>query len=197
VWLTLEGCSAVSRQGTSICEVPPILVLEGREPLPNEHILAIEGTIDGTAFSCEPTCRIELQATDGDGVRMEFWAWSSYGDSSPAFTAQVRVAQAAENNPDDHFWYIDVLSTQWQGVRTASCSATGPFPLVDDRRRPARRAKDSHHDIVHLSGQPVLQGVVDASARQTADSCQKAARTRAAWRQHAARSRNGRTSSTR
>ena len=131
VWLTLEGCSAVSRQGTSICEVPPILVLEGREPLPNEHILAIEGTIDGTAFSCEPTCKIELQATDDDGLTMEFWAWSSYGDSSPAFTAQVRVAQAAENNPDDHFWYIDVLSTQWQGVRTASCSATwDSFPPV-------------------------------------------------------------------
>ena len=33
VWMTLEGCSAVSRLGTSICEVPPILVLEGREPL--------------------------------------------------------------------------------------------------------------------------------------------------------------------
>jgi hypothetical protein len=170
VWLTLEGCSAVSRLGTSICEVPPILVLEGREPLPNEHILAVEGTIDGTAFSCEPTCKIELQATDDDGVTVEFWAWSSYGDSSPAFTAQVRVAQAAENNPDDHFWYMDVLSTQWQGVRTASCSATwdsfppvgGPPAWLSSPREEGQLTSDIPYN--YLAANLILQGVVDASA---------------------------------
>ena len=169
VWLSLEGCNAVSRVGTSICELPPILVLEGREPLPNEQILSIEGTFDGAPFACEPTCRLQLQATDGDGAKVQFWAWSSYGDSSPLFTAQVRVAQSDENNPDDTSWYIDVLSSQWQGVRLATCSeAWDVFPPVGGP--PAwlsspREDSDLTSDIPYnyLSANLILQGVVDAS----------------------------------
>src|SRR5512140_2028042 len=82
VALTLEGCDAVSRAGTNICENAPILVLTGQEPLPNEHIVAIEGTMDGQPFACDPTCKMVLSPTDSDGVALEFWAWSSYGDSS-------------------------------------------------------------------------------------------------------------------
>ncbi|HEY5983487.1 MAG TPA: hypothetical protein VIU38_08435 [Anaerolineales bacterium] len=169
VWLSLEGCSSVSRQGTSICETPPVLVLEGREPLPNEHILKIEGTIDGTAFTCDPTCRIELQPTDADGVAMEFWAWSSYGDTSPVFTAQVRVAQTSDGNPDQHFWYIDVLSSQWKGVRLASCSAIwdsfppvgGPPAWLSSPRDPADLTSDIPYN--YLAANLILQGAVDAS----------------------------------
>ncbi len=52
VWLSLEGCESVSRSGTNICEAIPQLVLKGEEPLPNEHILRIEGTMDGQPFTC-------------------------------------------------------------------------------------------------------------------------------------------------
>ena len=170
VWLSLEGCNSVSRIGTSICEAPPVLVLEGREPLPNEHILSIEGTVDGAAFACEPTCRLEFQVTDTDGASLEFWAWSSYGDSSPPFKAQVRVAQAYENNPDQPSWYIDVLSTQWQGVRTASCSATwdsfapvgGPPAWLSSPRDRAELTSDIPYNF--LAANLIRQGVADASA---------------------------------
>ena len=169
VWLSLEGCSAVSRIGTSICETPPILILEGREPLPDQQILRIEGTVDGTPFICDPTCRLELQATDADGASLEFWAWSSYGDSSPVFKAQVRVALADENNPDQSSWYIDVLSTQWQGVRIASCSATwdsfppvgGPPAWLSSPRDAAELTSDIPYN--YLAANLILQGVVDAS----------------------------------
>ena len=169
VWLSLEGCSAVSRMGTSICETTPVLVLEGREPLPNEHILGIEGTVDGTPFTCDPTCRLELQATDADGLSLEFWAWSSYGDSSPLFKAQVRVAQAGEDNPDDSSWYIDVLSSQWRGVRLASCSAIwdsfppvgGPPEWLGSPREESELTSDIPYN--YLSANLILQGVVDAS----------------------------------
>ena len=56
VWLSLEGCDSVSRAGTNICENTPILVLTGQEPLPNEHILRIEGTMDGEPFRCDAIC---------------------------------------------------------------------------------------------------------------------------------------------
>jgi hypothetical protein len=170
VWLSLEGCDSVSRAGTNICETDPILVLQGEEPLPNEHILRIEGTMNGEPFSCDPTCRLRLSPTDPAGVALQFWAWSSYGDSSQIFTAQVRVATANENNPDQASFYVDVLSGQWKGVRIASCSDTwNTFPPVGGP--PAwlstpQDASELSSDIPYsyLSANLILQGAVDASA---------------------------------
>ena len=52
---------------------------------------------------------------------IQFWANSSYGDSSEVFDALVRVAVADAGDPDRSFWYVDVLSSQWMGVPVASC----------------------------------------------------------------------------
>jgi hypothetical protein len=169
VSITLEGCDSVSRAGTNICQNDPVLVLTGQEPLPNEHIVGIEGTMDGQPFACDPVCKMRLSPTDADGVALQFWAWSSYGDSSNVFTAQVRVAQAADNNPDQNSLYVDVLSSQWQGVRLASCADTwGTFPPVGGP--PAwlstpQDASELSSDIPYsyLSANLILQGVVDAS----------------------------------
>ena len=68
-----------------------------------------------------PMCRLRLPATDEDGFTIQFWAYSSYGDSSEVFDAQIRVAQTNAGNPDQAFWYVDVLSNQWVGVPVASC----------------------------------------------------------------------------
>jgi hypothetical protein len=170
IWLSLQGCDAVSRAGTNICEKQPILVLRGQEPLPNEHITQIEGTIDGKPFSCDAVCKLKLVPTDSDGVLLQFWAWSSYGDSSEVFTAQVRVAQAKVNNPDQTSLYVDVLSSQWKGVRLASCADTwNVFPPVGGP--PAwlstpQDASELSSDIPYsyLSANLILQGAVDASA---------------------------------
>ena len=170
VWLSLEGCDPVSRFWTNVCETAPILVLKGEEPLPNEHILGIEGTMDGESFTCDATCKLQLAPTDVNGVTLEFWAWSSYGDSSQVFKAQVRVAPADENNPDQSSFYVDVLSSQWKGVRIASCSATwDSFPPVGGP--PAwlstpKEASDLSSDIPYnyLSANLILEGIVDASS---------------------------------
>ncbi len=168
VWLSLEDCNAVTRSGTNICENTPILVLQGEEPLPNEHILKIEGTMDGTPFTCDPTCKLKLGPTDPNGVDLEFWAWSSYGDSSLQFSAQVRVAQDSVGNPDQPSYYVDVLSSQWRGVKIASCSATwdtfppvgGPPAWLSTPDDPAALTSDIPYN--YLSANLILQGVVDA-----------------------------------
>ncbi len=170
VWLSLQGCDSVSRSGTNICETPPILELKGEEPLPNQHILRIEGTMDGQPFTCAVDCQLQLSPTDATGVKMTFWAWSSYGDSSQVFGAQVRVATASDNNPDQPSWYVDVLSSQWKGVRIASCSDTwNSFPPVggppDWLSTPAD-ASELSSDIPYnyLSANLILQGAVDAGS---------------------------------
>jgi len=169
VWVSLEGCDSVSTEGTNICESAPILVLTGEEPLPDQHIVGVQGTFDGTPFNCDPTCRLELSATDADGADVKFWAWSSYGDSTPVLDAQVRVAPADVNNPDQTSWYVDVLSSQWQGTPNASCSATwdslppvgGPPEWLSTPADPAQLSSDIPYN--YLSANLILQGAVDAS----------------------------------
>ena len=169
VEMSLENCAGVTRSGTNICESPPILVLKGIEPLPNEHIVRIEGTMDGQSFTCDPNCKLRLAPTDNNGVKLEFWAWSSYGDTSPAFTAQVRVATADEGNPDQPSWYVDVLSSQWKGTPNASCSVIwdsfppvgGPPEWLSTPQDPSELTSDIPYN--YLSANLILQGVVDAS----------------------------------
>ena len=170
VWLSLDGCDSVSRIGTNICETPPVLVLTGEEPLPDQHILRIEGTVDNQPFTCDGVCKLQLEPTDSDGATIVFWAWSSYGDSSQVFKAQVRIALDNTTNPDQPSYYVDVLSTQWKGVRVASCSDVwdsfppvgGPPDWLSTPRDPAELNSDIPYS--YLSANLILQGAVDASA---------------------------------
>ncbi|GAB4426943.1 MAG: hypothetical protein Kow002_16060 [Anaerolineales bacterium] len=130
-FISIDNCEPVESTHTHLCESHPILVITGHEPLPEERITRIAGTVDGVEFACDNPCRLQLAETDEDGVLIEFWVFSSYGDSSEAYTAQARVAKTTEGNPDQTFWYADVLSTQWEGIRVATCADSWEaFPPV-------------------------------------------------------------------
>jgi hypothetical protein len=132
VQVTLENCNPIHTSFTSICELEPILVLTGIEPLQEYSIISIEGLYSGQAFNCGPTCRLRLPVTNDEIIPLQFWAYSSYGDSSEVFEAQIRVATRDEGNPDQPFyWYVDVLSSQWAGVPIATCVETwGVLPPI-------------------------------------------------------------------
>ncbi|HSL44386.1 MAG TPA: hypothetical protein VK897_13200 [Anaerolineales bacterium] len=131
VQVTLENCDPVYTSSTSICSSEPILVLTGIEPLTDYQITSIEGVYEGQPFMCDAVCRLQLPVTDEDGVVLQFWANSSYGDTSELFDALVRVAVTDAGDPDRLFWYADVLSSQWVGVPVASCvEAWGTLPPV-------------------------------------------------------------------
>jgi hypothetical protein len=179
VWVSLEGCAP--RSSTHFCENQPVLVLSAEEPLPNETITGIAGTFNGEAFTCGATCRFPLEATgemvlrDGGKVyvgeaplAVDFWAYSSYGDSSLSFQAQVLVAQK-ENAAAEPGWYVNVLSPQWAGAPQAGCSQTWEaFPplsglpaWLDTPENPEDLATNIPYD--YLAGHLIAQGVVDAS----------------------------------
>ncbi|HEY2980876.1 MAG TPA: hypothetical protein VGJ22_06825 [Anaerolineales bacterium] len=170
-WLTLEDCVPVVSLSTNICEAIPKLVITGQEPLPNETIIGVEGTLDGEPFYCEEAvCKLPLQPTDEDGAALELWAWSSYGDSSPVFTGQVRVVQADEGDPDQLYWYVDVLSSQWQGEPLATCAESWQsFPPVGgppEWLSTPLQSEELSSDIpyTYLAANLILQGAVDARA---------------------------------
>jgi hypothetical protein len=171
-WISLEDCEAVLSTATNICETEPTLVITGQEPLPNETITRIEGTYDGQPFSCEETsaCKFQINQTDEDGVKVEFWVYSSYGDSSLIYTAQVRVQQVDEGDPDQLYWYVDVLSTQWQGSAVATCADSwNSFPPVGgppEWLTTPTQSEELSSDIpyTYLAANLILQGAVDASS---------------------------------
>ena len=124
VWLNLEGCTPTPPD--NLCKIIPTLVLTAEEPLPDEKITAIRGIYDGVSFSCQgDICKVPLHPSPLQGSVVEFWADSSYGDSSEHFFAKVRVIDTGvSNTPGGGGWYIDVISDQWQGAPLETCART-------------------------------------------------------------------------
>lgn len=169
VWVDLSGC--IPKRPENFCEVIPSLKLTGEEPLPNEEIIGIHAIINGTTISCEGSaCDVPLRPTLLSGTTVEFWADSSFGDSTEHFTAQVRVIDSGVSpSPAPGGWYVDVLSTQWLGAQIASCAQSWQaFPPLgvppswlstpDDA---TLLATDEPYS--YLAGRLISQGLVDAS----------------------------------
>jgi hypothetical protein len=114
-----------------------------------------------------------LKKTAAQGIRVQFWAYSTYGDTSKIFTALLRVLS---DEKDGHRLtsrlYVDVLSTQWTGQPTASCAQTWEaFPPPDGLPQwltTPNTSTDLETNIpyAYLAGNLITQGVVDVSACQ-------------------------------
>jgi hypothetical protein len=169
VQVALDNCNPVYSSSTSICEFKPVLVLTGIEPLDGYTITGIEGLYEGQPFSCDAVCHLRLPVTNEDVFTIQFWANSSYGDSSEMFDAKIRVATTDEGDPDHSFWYVDVLSSQWTGVPVATCvDAWGVLPPVGGPAAWLSTPTQSETlgtDVpyTYLAENLIRQGVVDAS----------------------------------
>lgn len=169
VEVTLQNCTPA--QPSNLCITQPELLLTGIEPLPNEQILTIRGSIDGQPFRCEGSvCAIPLRTTPVAGSQVEFWAESSFGDSSPRFTAYVRVVETGVSAaPGSSGWYVDVISSQWRGEQVASCAdiweAFPPLGGVQDWLASPSDPEllKTDRGYYYLAGRLIANGVVDAS----------------------------------
>lgn len=174
VFISLEGCIPVPPQNT--CNTTPSLLFSAEEPLPNEQVIRVQGWIGAESFSCPGSqCSIPLKPTGDGGTEIQFWADSSYGDSSEHYTGKVRLVPwgdfmaPEEQASDEPLWYVDVLSSQWRGPRPASCSDVwqafpelkGPAPWLTTPQDPAALATDLSY--YYLAGMLIRQGAVDAS----------------------------------
>jgi hypothetical protein len=151
----------------------------GQEPLPNEQIINIQGYLGPDPFTCEGSeCILPLPATGTEGIQVQFWAESSFGDTSQTFTAQVRVIPwgdfadpdtAAQDPPQ---WYVDILSSQYMGEIESTCSQIwsafppvgGPPVWLSSPEHP--EALITNHPYYYLAGSLINQGIVDATACQ-------------------------------
>jgi len=82
----------------------------------------------------------------------------------------VRVQKMDEGDPDQLYWYVDVLSPQWQGQAVATCADSwNVFPPVGgppDWLTTPKQSEDLSSDIpyTYLAANLIRQGAVDASA---------------------------------
>lgn len=175
VLLSVEGCTLDPPNNR--CKNLPTLILTGEEPLPNEAIIRLQGAINGQPFSCPGRqCAIPLQPTGIQGISIEFWADSSFGDSSKHFTAQVRAIpwgdfMAPEGGTQDQkMYYVDVISSQFRDGNLTSCTDIwgtfpdigGPPPWLTSPK--TVQGLESNQGFYYLAGMLIQNGAVDASS---------------------------------
>lgn len=174
VFVDIAGCAPQPPENR--CEVLPELRLIGEEPLPNEQIINIQGYLGQDPFSCEGSeCTLPLPATGSEGIQVQFWAESSFGDASQTFTAQVRVIPWGDfgapdgDVQDNPQWYVDILSSQYMGENESTCSQIwSAFPPVGGP--PVWLSSPDHPDALvtnqpyyFLAGNLINQGLVDTA----------------------------------
>jgi hypothetical protein len=170
IFITLGNCSPTPPE--NLCPIIPSLHLEGVEPLPNEQITAIHVKMDGIETSCEgDSCDVPLHATRIAGETIEFWADSSFGDSSAVFTALLRIIDTGVSaTPTSGGWYVDVISSQWKGSEIATCSKVWQaFPPVGGVPDWLSTPEDSaflatEEPYAYLAGRLIAQGIVNGSS---------------------------------
>jgi len=170
-WINLTGCTPIPPENR--CETLPNLLIIGEEPLPNEHVVQIQGTFNDIPFVCPPgeTCEIPLRPTPLEGVTVEFWADSSYGDSSEHYSALVRVIDSGvATEPGTGGWYIDVMSHRWLGEQPSTCAqAWDTFPPIGGEVPHWLSSPEnaellaSNEPYAYLAGRLIAHQVVEAS----------------------------------
>lgn len=174
-WVSIINCNP--QLPDTRCTTLPSLLLTAEEPLPNESIISIQGTVGGDPFICTgAVCSIPIKPSGLDGTNVEFWADSSFGDTTEHYIARVRLVPWGDfTNPeqassDQTRWYVDILSSQWREGELATCSATWDvFPpvggppewLTSPETTPELESDVSYY---YLAGSLITYGVVDASA---------------------------------
>ena len=175
IFIDIADCDPIPPENR--CETMPRLHLIAEEPLPNEYIIRIQGTIGDDYFSCMGgDCTVPLPATGENGVPVKFWADSSFGDSTQTHTALIRVVPwgdfvapdvITKDNPQ---WYVNVLSTQYLRNVESTCSQIwssfppvgGPPAWLSSPHHPD--ALVSNHPFYYLAGSLIKQGMVDTSS---------------------------------
>ncbi|MBS1250693.1 MAG: hypothetical protein MAG431_02288 [Chloroflexi bacterium] len=165
--VSLEGCH--TSQTENLCSKVPVLRIVAQDPLPNEHITQIQGRLNEIPFMCQgQTCDVPLRVTSTQGVTLEFWADSSYGDSTKHYRGRVRVVDSGlSDTSESNGWYVDLMSEGGDGKQIDTCAqAWEAFPPIGTPppwlANPTQvELLASNRPLSYLAGQLIANGIVE------------------------------------
>jgi len=167
--VSILGYSSV--QTPNLYSEIPSLSISAHDPLPNEHIIQIQGLLGDTPFMCQgQICEVPLRPTISQGITLEFWADSSYGDSSKHYHGRVRVVDSGvSDSSQGSGWYVNLISEGGDGTQTGTCAqAWETFPPIGTPSRWLANPTQlellaSDMPLAYLAGQLIMHGIADAS----------------------------------
>ncbi|MCB2179915.1 hypothetical protein KQH54_02205 [bacterium] len=160
-YVEISNCGA-----WGICTEKPMLNFGGLEPLHSQHIEKLYVIYEtGEVLQCtQVPCSIELPTTTSNGIKIFYYATSSYGDRSLTGTFYMRNISNYQGGYlfqilGDPFWNsIPAAAAQWEF-----------FPLLDSIQRPWLEDVSTVEDLATtedyslLAGKLILRGSVSAS----------------------------------
>lgn len=168
VWVNLKDCIKV--RNPEMCADLPTLEIKAEEPLPNERITRIQGLLNGVPFICYGNiCDLTLRETGENGIPLEFWANSSYGDSTTHFKGRIRISEGMDELTQTSGWLVDIVSEMTDLNTLKGCAqiwqvfpplGTGP-EWLSSPSHPYLLETDEPY--TYLAGQLIFRGYIDTS----------------------------------
>ncbi len=151
---TVNGSVSCTNGTNGWCRSDATLNITGSDPNPANTIIAIEGTRNGTDFACaSDTCQID--ATGNGSFAFEYWAVSSYGDTSYKGNTTITVDKEApvvglnlSGSVGYNSWYVSGVN--WTTSLTDSVSGPSHVNVSVDgtpQSNPGSYATDGTHTI--------------------------------------------------
>lgn len=153
------------------CDVRPTLRFEGVEPLEEYKIVGISVRIGESVRDCQAdACELRMPITGSDGIIMEYWADSDYGDESAHKFLTFRNVQSTTSTS---LYRIDLLNENWRSYLPPGALTWKIFPAIDDPvsdlfSQPASAADlRTDNKLYYLAGNLIYSGKVDVGPCQS------------------------------